>query len=116
MVFGSVVFARLRRASLPVLLFFSTVAIGAGYLGMAAAPMLAVACVASAVGGLGNGIQWVAVISAVQELTAPLDAGPRARHARILRLGDARPRLRARRADNHVHGARERHSSSPARA
>lgn len=71
MVLGSVVFARLRRASLPVLLFFSTVAIGAGYLGMAAAPTLAVACGASAIGGLGNGIQWVAVISAVQELTAP---------------------------------------------
>jgi hypothetical protein len=65
-----VVFARLRRASLPVLLFFSTIAIGAGYLGMAAAPGLAIACGASAVGGLGNGVQWVAVISAVQELTA----------------------------------------------
>jgi MFS family permease len=71
MVFGSIVFAKLRRASLPVLLFFSTVAIGAGYLGMAAAPGLAVACGASAIGGLGNGVQWVAVISAVQELTAP---------------------------------------------
>jgi predicted MFS family arabinose efflux permease len=69
MVCGSIVFARLRRASLPVLLFFSTVAIGAGYLGMAAAPTLAVACGASSVGGLGNGVQWVAVISAVQELT-----------------------------------------------
>ena len=30
-----------------------------------------IACVASAVGGAGNGVQWVAVISAVQELTAP---------------------------------------------
>jgi MFS family permease len=71
MVAGSLVFARLRRASLPVLLFFSTIAIGAGYLGMAVAPVLAIACGASAIGGLGNGIQWVAVISAVQELTAP---------------------------------------------
>lgn len=70
MVCGSIIFARLRRASLPVLLFFSTVAIGAGYLGMAAAPTLAVACGASSLGGLGNGVQWVAVISAVQELTA----------------------------------------------
>jgi MFS family permease len=70
MVCGSIVFARLRRASLPVLLFFSTVAIGAGYLGMAAAPTLAIACGASSLGGLGNGVQWVAVISAVQELTA----------------------------------------------
>jgi len=76
MVLGSVVFAALRRASLPVLLFFSTIAIGAGYLGMAAAQTLAVACAASAIGGIGNGIQWVGVVSAVQELTV---AGMQAR-------------------------------------
>jgi MFS family permease len=70
MVLGSVVFATLRSASLPLLLFFSTLAVGAGYLGMAAAPTLAVACAASAVGGAGNGVQWVALVSAVQELTA----------------------------------------------
>lgn len=70
MVLGSVIFATLRRTPLPLLLFFSTVAIGAGYLGMAAAQALAIACLASVVGGVGNGIQWVAVMSAVQELTA----------------------------------------------
>jgi len=70
MVLGSIVFAALRRASLPRLLFFSTLAIGAGYLGLAAAPTLAVACAASVLGGAGNGVQWVALISAVQELTA----------------------------------------------
>jgi MFS family permease len=70
MVLGSVVFATARRSSLPVLLFFSTLAIAAGYLGMAAAPTLLVACTAAAVGGTGNGVQWVAVISAVQELTS----------------------------------------------
>jgi MFS family permease len=69
MVLGSIVFATLRRAPLPLLLFFSTLAIGAGYLGMAAAGTLALACVAAAVGGVGNGVQWVAVISSVQELT-----------------------------------------------
>ena len=69
MVLGSIVFAALRRAPLPVLLFFSTIAVGAGYLGTGAAQTLAVACVASAVGGAGNGVQWVAVMSAVQELT-----------------------------------------------
>jgi MFS family permease len=69
MVLGSVVFATLRRAPLPLLLFFSTVAIGAGYLGMAAAQTLALACLASVLGGAGNGVQWVAVVSAVQELT-----------------------------------------------
>jgi MFS family permease len=69
MVLGSFVFAVLRRASLPYLLFFSTIVIGAGYLGMAAAPGLATACIAATLGGAGNGVQWVAVVSAVQELT-----------------------------------------------
>jgi MFS family permease len=70
MVLGSLVFAALRRMSLPYLLFLSTLAVGAGYLGLAAAPTLALACAASVLGGAGNGVQWVAVISAVQELTA----------------------------------------------
>src|SRR5581483_4366482 len=42
---------------------------GAGYLGVAVSPTLAVACVASAVGGAGNGVQWVALLTAVQEAT-----------------------------------------------
>ncbi|HEY7256663.1 MAG TPA: MFS transporter [Solirubrobacterales bacterium] len=71
MVVGSIVFAALRRAPLPILLFFSTIAVGAGYLGTGAAQTLAIACLASAVGGAGNGVQWVAVMSAVQELTVP---------------------------------------------
>jgi MFS family permease len=71
MVGGSLVFAALRRARLPHLLFFSTIAIGVGYLGMAAAPGIVLACVASTFGGIGNGVQWVAMVSAVQELTAP---------------------------------------------
>jgi MFS family permease len=70
MVLGSLVFAAIRRAPLPLLLFFSTLAVGAGYLGLAAAPNLALACAASVVGGAGNGVQWVSAISAVQELTA----------------------------------------------
>ncbi|HVD40038.1 MAG TPA: MFS transporter [Solirubrobacterales bacterium] len=70
MVLGSLLFARLRQASLGLLLLFSTLAVGAGYLGLAAAPTLAVACAASVFGGAGNGIQWVTAISAVQELTA----------------------------------------------
>ncbi|HET7484595.1 MAG TPA: MFS transporter [Solirubrobacterales bacterium] len=69
MVLGSLVFAAIRRAPLPVLLFFSTIAVGAGYLGIAAASTLALACAAAVVGGAGNGVQWVSAISAVQELT-----------------------------------------------
>lgn len=70
MVLGGLLFARLRQASLGLLLLFSTLAVGAGYLGLAAAPTLALACAASVVGGAGNGVQWVTAISAVQELTA----------------------------------------------
>jgi MFS family permease len=72
MLLGSIAFAALRRLPLPVLLLFSTAAVGAGYLGLAVAPTLAVACAASVLGGAGNGVQWVAVVSAVQELTAQL--------------------------------------------
>jgi predicted MFS family arabinose efflux permease len=89
MVIGSVVFARARRAPLPVLLFFSTLAVGAGYLGLAVAPTLAVACLASVLGGAGNGVQWVTVVSAVQELTT---AGMQARVMSVLEsIGAAMP-------------------------
>jgi MFS family permease len=89
MLLGSGVFATLRRAPLPLMLFFSTLAIGAGYLGMAAAQTLAVACVAAAVGGTGNGVQWVAVISAVQELT---ESAMQARVISVLEsIGSAAP-------------------------
>src|ERR1700742_4816816 len=70
MVLGSIIFAAVRRTSLQILLLFSTLAVGAGYLGLAAAPTLALACAASVLGGAGNGVQWVSAISAVQELTA----------------------------------------------
>jgi MFS family permease len=70
MVLGSLAFAALREAPLPRLLFLSTITIGAGYVGMAVAPVLAIACAASTIGGAGNGVQWVAVVSAVQELTS----------------------------------------------
>lgn len=89
MVLGSIVFAAIRKASLAYLLLFSTLAVGAGYLGMAAAPTLAFACAASAVGGAGNGVQWVAAVSAVQELTA---AGMQARVMSVLEsIGSATP-------------------------
>lgn len=91
MVLGSVVFAAVRRASLALLLLFSTLAVGVGYLGMAASPTLAFACAASVVGGAGNGVQWVAAVSAVQELTV---AGMQARVMSVLEsIGSAAPGL-----------------------
>jgi MFS family permease len=71
MVVGSLIFAAVRKASLPLLLLFSTIGVAVGYLGLGVAPTLVWACAASIVGGAGNGVQWVTAISAVQELTAP---------------------------------------------
>jgi MFS family permease len=89
MVLGSLVFAAVRRASLALLLFVSTLAVGAGYLGLAAAPNLALACAASVLGGTGNGVQWVSTISAVQEMTV---AGMQARVMSVLEsIGAAMP-------------------------
>ena len=67
---GSLLFARLRNGPIALLVGLSTLCVGAGYLGLAAAPEIVTACVASVVGGIGNGIQWVAVLTAVQEAVA----------------------------------------------
>jgi MFS family permease len=67
MVGGSLVFARFRERSMVTLVGASTVVVGCGYLAMAAAPEIVSACAGAALGGLGNGVQWVAVLTAVQE-------------------------------------------------
>jgi MFS family permease len=71
MLIGAVEFARRREGSMALLLGGSTAAVGLGYLGMAAAPGIVVACMASVVGGVGNGVQWVAHLTALQERTPP---------------------------------------------
>lgn len=83
MVAGSLVFAGLGGVSLRTLLLVSTAAIGLAYLGIGAAPTLLLACAASVVGGLGNGVQWIALVTAVQELTRA------AYQARVLALLEA---------------------------
>jgi MFS family permease len=81
MVLGSFVFVAVKKSSLIVLLVLSTIVMGAGYLGLALAPTLAIACAASVVGGVGNGVHWVSAISAVQELT---ESGMQARVMAVL--------------------------------
>jgi hypothetical protein len=69
MVAGSIVFGAVRSRGLPLLLLLSTIAIGVSYLFMAAAPNLLTACAAAALGGIGNGVEWVTIVSAIQEMT-----------------------------------------------
>jgi len=66
---GSLVFIAVRDRAPALLILGSTLAIGLAYLGMAVARELWVACAISVVGGLGNGIQWVSVMTALQEAT-----------------------------------------------
>ncbi len=70
-ILGSVVFARAVRRPLGAMLSTGALAIGLAYIGFAAAPSLALACPAALIGGVGNGLQWPSLISAVQRLTPP---------------------------------------------
>lgn len=79
-VLGSVVFVAVKSRSPFALVLVSTAAIGAAYLGMAATSSLGIACAFSVLGGAGNGVQWVAVMTALQEAT------PRDLQARITGL------------------------------
>jgi MFS family permease len=69
MLVGAWEFNRRREGSMAVMLAVSTAAVGVGYLGMAAAPGIVIACAASVVGGIGNGVQWIAHLTALQERT-----------------------------------------------
>lgn len=83
MIAGGFLFAGAQTARIQTVLAAGTLAIGAAYVGLALAPSLAVACAISVVGGVGNGVQWISVVHAVQELT------PGAMQARVLGLLEA---------------------------
>ena len=70
-VIGSLLFLLLKRRSGLLIILLSSAAVGFAYLGMSQAGTLAVACAFSVLGGAGNGVQWVAVMTALQEATPP---------------------------------------------
>ncbi len=67
-IIGSVAYVRWRRLAAGTLIGASAAALGAGFAVMAAAPTLIVAIAGSCVAGIGNGIEAVAVRTALQEL------------------------------------------------
>ena len=69
MVLGSLIFMVGKHWPLALLVLGSTAMIGIAYSGMAAVDTLAAACALSVLGGAGNGVQWVAVVTALQEST-----------------------------------------------
>lgn len=78
MILGSLLFGRWVRRPLGPQIVAGTLGIGVAYVGLAAAPTLAVACAVALVGGLGNGMQGASLRSAVQQLT------PSRLHARLM--------------------------------
>ena len=68
-VVGSLVYLLVKQRNALALIVVSTALIGISYLGLATADTLLVACLISVVGGAGNGVQWIAVITALQEIT-----------------------------------------------
>jgi len=68
-VVGSLLYLRVKNRSAWTLVVTSTLAIAVAYLGLAAAGTLLVACLISVIGGAGNGVQWIAVMTALQEKT-----------------------------------------------
>ncbi len=77
---GSAVFTRLTKLGTVQLILGASAAIGASYFGMGIAGSLQLACALAIVGGMGNGMQWVAFVTAVQERT------PSALQARAMAL------------------------------
>jgi MFS family permease len=67
MIVGGSLFAAAGRVRLAIVVTAGMGLIAAGYTGLAAAPDLAIACVFSALGGAGNGIWWISVVTAVQQ-------------------------------------------------
>jgi MFS family permease len=70
-VVGSLVYLLVKQRSALGLIVISTIAIGVAYLGLAIADTLLVACLISILGGAGNGVQWISVVTALQEATPP---------------------------------------------
>jgi Transmembrane secretion effector len=64
---GAAVYARWRLLPNRYLIVFGAGCLGVGFLVMAAAPTLAVAIVGAAIAGIGNGVESVAVRTALQE-------------------------------------------------
>ena len=71
-VLGSLLYLGVKSRSAASLIIASTAAIGVAYCGMSVANTLTAACLLAVLGGTGNGVQWIAVVTGLQEAT-PVD-------------------------------------------
>jgi len=68
-VVGSLIFIVAKHRSPLSLVLVSTAAVGVAYVGMSLVDTLLAACALSVLGGIGNGVQWVSVVTALQMAT-----------------------------------------------
>ncbi|MEA2437900.1 MAG: hypothetical protein QOF65_2456 [Thermoleophilaceae bacterium] len=69
LIVGSAAYAPLARRHLGAAAVGSTILQGISYAGLGVSPDIYVACVVAAIGGAANGVQWVALTTAIQEVT-----------------------------------------------
>src|SRR5207247_247047 len=69
MVVGAGLFAAAKRVPVGALIAGSTLLVGLSYALIGISGSIVAACAASVVGGVGNGVQWVAVLNALQQAT-----------------------------------------------
>jgi MFS family permease len=67
-VLGSVLLLRFRGGALRNIIATGLLAVGVSYIGIGISPVIVLACLASVVGGVGNGIESITLITAVQAL------------------------------------------------
>ena len=66
---GSLAYVRVKETRASRLIFASTATVGIAYCGMGLAPDIVVACAWATLGGAGNGVQYVSVVTAIQQRT-----------------------------------------------
>jgi len=66
-IIGATYFQRNHHKNLAMIVAGAAVVCGIGYLGLAAAPTIAIAIIFNIIGGAGNGAEWVGVVTALQE-------------------------------------------------
>lgn len=74
-VIGSLWLTRLGRRSMLAVALWGAALVAAAYLGLAVAPNVGVATAIAVVGGVGNGLDWMALVTALQERTPPAEQG-----------------------------------------
>lgn len=91
MLLGGLAYARLLARDMSAVFGWGAALAAACYVGLGVAPGLAVALAVAVLGGAGNGVYWVALVTAVQESAADAEQGRYA--ARLEGIATAAPAL-----------------------